>query len=222
MPIKDTKNQTAPQIQKQEPVQSNQASIIRLGRVAFDIDGVVADTMRAFIHIAREEYNIDTLHKDMITSYWLERCLPIPEEVVLKIVHQLVHEPLYVALRPIIHAREGLLAYAERSTLIFVTARPEQMPIHHWLQELLPELPASHIQVVATGEHKAKAQLLKQLGIETFIEDHLETCHQIHQAGIQAIVFDQPWNQGETPCPRLHSWQDFLKYLMNERGNGAG
>ncbi|MDD3554478.1 MAG: haloacid dehalogenase [Deltaproteobacteria bacterium] len=191
----------------------NTASHVRLGKVGFDIDGVVADTMRAFIHIAREEYNIDTLHKGMITSYWLERCLPVPEEVVLRIVHQLVHEPLYVGLEPIQDAREALLAYAERSPLIFVTARPEQAPIHCWLQELLPELPEKRIQVIATGQHSAKALLLKDLGIETFIEDHLETCHQIHQAGIQAIVFNQPWNQGETPCRRLHSWQDFLQYL---------
>lgn len=216
MRIKDTKNPTTMQIPTQEPAHPSQAPVIRLGRVAFDIDGVVADTMRAFISIAREEYNIDTLHKGMITSYWLERCLPIPEEVVLKIVHQLVHEPLYVALEPIALAREAMLAYAEYSPLIFVTARPEQAPIHQWLQELLPELPESHIQVIATGEHRAKAQLLKQLGIETFIEDHLETCLQIHEVGIQALVFDQPWNQGETPCPRLHSWQDFLNYLEKE------
>lgn len=214
--MKDTQKQKTVQTQN-SPMPFSKAhdtdSHIRLGRVGFDIDGVVADTMRAFIRIAREEYNIDTLHKGMITSYWLERCLPIPEEVVLKIVHQLVHEPLYVGLNPIQHAREALLAYAQRSPLIFVTARPEQAPIHRWLQELLPELPETHIQVIATGQHSAKALLLKDLGIETFIEDHLETCHQIHQAGIQALVFDQPWNQGNTPCRRLHSWKDFLKYL---------
>ncbi len=206
--MQNTQNLSAMQTQKKS------LPHIHLDRVGFDIDGVVADTMRAFIRIAREEYNIDTLHKGMITSYWLEKCLPIPEDVVLKIVHQLVHEPLYVGLEAITHAREALLAYAERAPLIFVTARPEKAPIHRWLQELLPELPEFNIQVIATGEHKAKALILKDLGIETFIEDHLETCHQIHQAGIQAMVFDQPWNQGETPCHRLHSWQEFLNYLI--------
>ena len=37
-------------------------------RIAFDVDGVVADTMRLFLDIAREEYGINHTRYEDITS----------------------------------------------------------------------------------------------------------------------------------------------------------
>jgi hypothetical protein len=45
--------------------------------VAFDFDGVVADTMSLFLNIASVEYNINGIGYDDITSYNLEECLSI-------------------------------------------------------------------------------------------------------------------------------------------------
>jgi len=39
--------------------------------VAFDIDGVVADTMSLFIDIARDEFNLKNITYEQITSYSL-------------------------------------------------------------------------------------------------------------------------------------------------------
>ncbi len=55
--------------------------------VAFDIDGVVADTMTLFIDIAREEYDIDWIRYEDITSYYLEECITIDSEITSEIIN---------------------------------------------------------------------------------------------------------------------------------------
>ena len=80
---------------------------------AFDIDGVVADTMGAFIDIAHNKYGIEGLRKEDITSYWLEECLPVPEKIVWEIVDSLIKTQLDVGIGPIEGAKEALSAFYE-------------------------------------------------------------------------------------------------------------
>ncbi|MDA8162225.1 MAG: haloacid dehalogenase [Desulfobacteraceae bacterium] len=178
--------------------------------IAFDIDGVVADTMEAFLGVARNEFGIDHLRKDHITSYWLEDCLPIPAGTVKAIIGRLVDDPLGTSLRPICGAVEALLSLASRFPVTFVTARPDDMPITMWLHSILPEIPHDRLTVIATGGHALKAEVLKGLGAAYFVEDHLETCEALCEQGIGAIVFDQPWNRGRTPYVRVNSWPEII------------
>lgn len=178
--------------------------------IAFDIDGVVADTMDAFINVAKAEFDIDYLRKDHITSYWLEECLPIPVETVQAIIGRLVDDPFGTSLKPISGAAEALWSLASRFPVTFVTARPAGGPITQWLHSILPGIPVDRLNVIATGGHALKAEVLKGLGAAYFVEDHLETCEALCAQGIGAIVFDQPWNRGRTPYMRVDSWREIV------------
>ncbi len=180
--------------------------------IAFDIDGVVSDTMAAFLRIAREEYGIGGLSKEQITSYWLDQCLPIPPHVVEAIVARIIDDPLGVDMELLPGAKEVLRELARHGPLRFVTARPRGEPVARWLSLSL-ELPPERIQVVATGAHGAKAPLLTRMGVGLFVEDHLETCMAIQRAGITAVVFDQPWNRAPSPCPRVSGWEELAGLL---------
>ncbi len=182
-------------------------------KLAFDIDGVVAATMEVFLKIAREEYGIDNLSKEQITSYWLEKSLDVESHVVEEIVSRILHDPCGIGLEPIPGAREGLLKIASDTPLTFVTARPVGDPIREWLEALLPELPPNHINVVATGRHEDKARVLKEMKIRYFIEDHMETCRHLYSNGIGAVVFDQPWNQEPEPFLRVRSWKEIMELI---------
>ena len=48
---------------------------INPGEIAFDIDGVVADTMEVFIALAHERYSLMHLRKEDISCYNLYTCL---------------------------------------------------------------------------------------------------------------------------------------------------
>ena len=175
--------------------------------IGFDIDGVVADTMKAFIRIAKEEFGINYISKEQITSYWIEECLPVSPDIIKTIINRLLIDPFGIELEPLPGAREILTKLAAHSRLTFVTARSTKKPIEAWLVSLLSDVPHEDIRVIATGHHSAKAGVLKELKLKCFIDDHLETCRDLHSKGIRTIVFDQPWNKGHAPFLRIRSWK---------------
>ena len=176
--------------------------------IGFDIDGVVADTMKAFIRVAKEEFGINYISKEQITSYWIEECLPVPLDIIKTIINRLLADPFGIELEPLPGAREVLVRLAAHGRLTFVTARPVKEPIEAWLVSLLSEVPRGDIRVIATGHHSAKAEVLEELKLKYFVDDHLETCQDLHKRGIRTIVFDQPWNRGHTPFLRIRTWKD--------------
>jgi uncharacterized HAD superfamily protein len=182
--------------------------------IAFDIDGVVADTMEAFIRVARIEFGIKNLTKEQITSYWLEDCLSLDPEIVEAIVQRLLDDPLGVQLSPLPGARAALGTLASHGRLTFVTARPTREPIERWLGTLVPNAVSEDLRVIATGRHAAKAGVLRELGLSYFVEDHLDTCRELCEQGINAIVFDQPWNRDYTPFCRVDSWDEILDLIV--------
>ncbi|MGQ9499006.1 MAG: 5' nucleotidase, NT5C type [Dissulfurimicrobium sp.] len=181
--------------------------------IAFDIDGVVANTMESFLNVAKSEFGIKNLEKKDITSYWLEDCLSVPVETIHAIIDRVVHDPFGTNLMPIEGAVEAISSLAVCSTVTFVTARPDGGPITGWLYSILPNMPEGRLNVIATGEHARKVDVLKDLGIEYFVEDNLETCRSLCTHGIKAIVFDQPWNRGYTPYLRVSSWLEIIDMI---------
>ncbi len=186
---------------------------IKPDQIAFDIDGVVADTMSAFIDIARNEFGINSIRKEQITTYWLEDCLSIDEAVIKAIIERILTDPFGIDLKPMDGAVETLGKLAHRNPIRFVTARPVREPIEEWLKSILGSVSRDRIHVIATGKHEIKVEVLKELGISFFVEDHLETCQEICQQGLKAIVYDHPWNQGPTPFLRVKSWQELSRLL---------
>ncbi|RUM87632.1 MAG: haloacid dehalogenase [Thermodesulfatator sp.] len=185
---------------------------IKPEEIAFDIDGVVADTMSSFLKVARDDFGISHLRKEQITTYWLEECLPIDEEIIKAIIERILTDPFGVELKPIAGAVDVLRQLNLHAPLRFVTARPVKRPIEEWLQAILKT--GDHgFQVIATGRHEIKVEILKELGIRYFVEDHLETCQAIHDEGLNSIVFDQPWNQGSTPFLRVKNWRELQGLL---------
>jgi len=180
---------------------------------AFDIDGVIADTMRLFVDIARESFRIDHLRYEDITSYNLEECLDIAPAVIDAIIQQIIagtHAPQLHAIAGCCQtmARFGRNGHPVR----FVTARPEAGVIRTWLENTLP-LGADQVEVVATGSFDAKATVLRSEGIHIFVEDRLETCFLLSQAGITPILFAQPWNRSPHPFREVSSWEEIASLL---------
>jgi uncharacterized protein len=181
---------------------------IHPAEIGFDFDGVIADTVEAFIRIACEQYGYCGIRPADITHFSVEQCLNMEEGVVETIFLQILHDSVGSGLLPMPGAIEVLAELTGQSPVTIVTARPQAGPVHHWLQTVLPDPVWPHIRVVAMGDHDDKARHIRDLGLSVFIDDRAETCMHLQQSGIRSIVFSQPWNRNRHDLPAVHSWQE--------------
>ena len=176
--------------------------------LAFDIDGVLADTMTLFLDIAREEYKIRDVKYEDITCYILEECVDIDPVLIETILTRIMNGTHKASLKPMPGARNVLTRLGRLHTpILFVTARPYGEPIYEWIQSVLPLDPDS-IEVVATGSFDAKVDVLSSRHISYFVEDRLETCYPLFEAGVTPIIFKQPWNRKRHPFVEVGTWKE--------------
>ncbi|NVM57705.1 MAG: haloacid dehalogenase [Desulfobacterales bacterium] len=181
--------------------------MIAPGNIAFDIDGVFANTMALFLEIARKDYGINRIKYEDITQYFLEECLDIEPEVIRVIINRILEEDFDGELKPVEGAVEVLSEIARKGPLLFVTARPKLSPIKAWVEKMLPQQ-ASRIEVIATGTFEGKVDMLKVRGLQYFVEDCLEICFMLGEHGIIPILFNQPWNRSPHPFHEVSTWAE--------------
>ena len=176
--------------------------------VAFDIDGVLADTMTLFLEIVRYEYNIDWIKYEDISSYRLEDCLKLDTGIIEEIITRIMDGDYTISLNPIPGAPDVLIRLArDYNPLLFVTARPYLGPIYDWVKSVL-QLDSASIEIIATGSFIAKVTVLLDREISYFVEDRLETCFSLQESGIVPVLFKQPWNRERHPFLEISSWQE--------------
>jgi hypothetical protein len=96
--------------------------------------------------------------------------------------------------------------------LLFVTARPSRGPLVDWVRENI-SLDSRQVEVVATGSFEEKATVLLEKNITHFVEDRLETCFTIQEAGIVPVVFRQPWNRQPHRFLEVGSWAELARLI---------
>jgi uncharacterized HAD superfamily protein len=186
-------------------------------RVAFDIDGVVADIMTTFLSMARERFDAGHhLRYEHITTFYLEECLDLEPWIIRALIRELIDRPHELPIEPFPHAVPVLSRLAREAPLLFVTARDRAEPITCWLERTLAPVPPQAIRVLATGDPDAKIHYLQDHRVEFFVEDRLETCWLLAEAGITPIVFSQPWNRLPHPFPEVPGWPELAGLLFGE------
>jgi hypothetical protein len=186
--------------------------MIPLASIAFDIDGVVANTMGLFIDIAREKYNISIQYKQ-ITDYDLTQCLDMKFDIVWDIFQQIMTGNHRQRLMPMNQAPEILQKLGKISKkLLFVTARPDANVLHPWFLETL-QLPENCFQIIATGDFQQKIAVLKKYHVKYFVEDRMETCRLLNENGLKPIVFYQPWNRETHHFIEVKTWNELYKLI---------
>ena len=176
--------------------------------LAFDIDGVFADTMRLFLNIAYHDFGINDIRYEDIIDYDFRANGSLDEMVSMEILVKIVEGTYTLPLNPMAGAPAVIekLNLHHRPTL-FVTARPDGGHITEWLLEVLP-VGSGDIEVIATGSFEDKQEVLQQRGVKYFVEDRLETCFLLQEAGINPVVYKQPWNRKPHPFIEVDNWQD--------------
>jgi len=179
--------------------------------IAFDFDGVVADTFRLFVQMANQDHGLNIAYED-ITEYDFLNAIDIDRNIAAQILETITEIPPDLDLRPNKGAPGTLARLAAASPLLLITARPNPQPVHRWFAKTMPDLvPSLHIE--ATGESTAKLPVLKAREVRYFVEDRLDTCHRIAEMGITPIVYEQPWNRRPHPFQVVHDWDDIARLI---------
>ena len=187
--------------------------------LAFDVDGVFADTFKIFVETARKQYGIQIEYED-ITEYDFREVIDIDEKTSDEIIQRILYNPLEIGIRPILGSVDVLTRLARMGPILFVTARPEGDSIREWIHQYLKGGDISAIHIEATSTHKDKIPVLLKHGIRYFIEDRLETCYLLEKTSVTPIVFDQPWNRKPHPFQTVKSWHE-IEVLIQWNGNGG-
>jgi 5'(3')-deoxyribonucleotidase len=191
----------------QAPAAPVPAGTIDPSAIAFDVDGVIADTMGLFLDIAREEFGIHGIRYDDIRCYNLEDCLDLDPGVIDAVIARIMAGGYRAALRPIPGAAGVLGRLASCSgAVLCVTARPHIGPVGDFMRSLLPGK-TGRVEIVATGSFDAKTEVLLDRNITHFVEDRLETCFSLNAAGIHPVLYVQPWNRQPHPFVEVSSWR---------------
>jgi 5'(3')-deoxyribonucleotidase len=180
--------------------------------IAFDIDGVIANTMQLFIEIARIEHGVDWVRYEDITSYSLEECLKLDPAIIKDVVKRLLEGNYQTPLYPIDGAAKALGCIGNRHPILMVTARPVMGPIDQWMKALLSPFGVT-AEIILTGYFEAKTDVLLERKITHFVEDRLETCFLLDRAGIVPILFKQPWNRQSHPFTEVATWDELVKLI---------
>ena len=183
-------------------------------KVAFDIDGVIADTMTLFLDIARDTHDIVDIAYDDVTCYALEECLNMAPEIISDIGDRIIDGNYTAPLNIYAGAREVLHRIADcQGKLLCVTARPYPGPIETWFYHHVG-LGADQVDIVTTGSFEAKTDVLLERNMTHFVEDRLETCFLLEAAGVTPIVFKQPWNRKPHQFLEAGDWKE-LEEMMD-------
>ena len=185
---------------------------IKPSEIAFDIDGVFANTFKVFVDKARREYGYQFLYED-ITEYEFWKVIDIDQHVGEAIIQSLIDFPIKNGIRPIDGAVEILTRLSLAGPLLFVTARPDKAPIMNWIQQQLPMVERDLIQIEATNTYGDKLPVLLKNRIRYFVEDRLETCYLLEKASIVPIVFEQPWNLKPHHFPSVKGWDEISSMI---------
>jgi uncharacterized HAD superfamily protein len=184
--------------------------------IAFDIDGVVADTMEIFVRLAHERYGLTAMRKEQLSCYDLRQCLRLEKDMLDDLICLTLDDEHTMQIPPMPDAPEVLTELARSAPLRFVTARVWPESITEWLYKTLPEVPRERIMVIASGAPEIKLGILKDLHVNYFVEDRVETCRQLKRAGIQPLLFIQPWNFNEPADGfiRIENWTRLKEWVL--------
>jgi len=198
-------------------MRSGKRNQILPAELAFDIDGVIADTFRAFVRTAREHYGVE-IDYEAITEYEFRNVIDIQDEACDAIIERILEDPVGIGIQPIQGAVDVLRRLSRFGPICLVTARTNGDAIMEWVRQTLAFENGERIRLEATGTHENKLPVLLKHGVRYFVEDRLDTCYLIQQSPVTPIVFDQPWNRQDHPFLTVASWDDIHDLIQWDGG----
>jgi len=185
-------------------------------KLAFDIDGTLADVIQALRQRARRDWGI-TFDPTTISRHdFFEQICQVG-----------YFEPFLDYFFSILeHHWTGIAPYPDTELLsefepvTFITARRHGLlpATQSWIEHNFPSL----VYRIYQSRSKHKADLLVKLGLDGIVEDRLQTANQVAEKGLICYLINRPWNMGRWTHPdvvRVDSLRDILNGQKEKQDN---
>jgi hypothetical protein len=193
---------------------------------AFDLDGVVMDSIDIFRMHFWDVFGIDMgepkIHHNQFNFIELES---------KGLGYETFGPEIPVALAKyhhIIPPVEGSIKALERfhfdmgEPLLFVTAREPSHPVkqatYRWLDHALV---GAKYEVIFVESSTDKVQVLKDRGINYFVDDRYRTCHTLCEQLTMMFMFNQNWNTGRpvkvANIQRINDLMEMIDFLDHRK-----
>lgn len=187
---------------------------IPVEKIGFDFDGVIADTGENFIRMACEEYDFCSFKLEDITSFDVEGSIEMPVTIIHKIFNDILNDSLATGLKPLPGAKQTIEEMAAVGMVNVITARPLLEPMQAWFEKYFPPDVNDQLNLIAAGHPDEKSRYIHDLGLEYFVDDRAETCHQLAGENITPFVFEQPWNRARHNFASVRDWAHIRELLL--------
>ena len=194
-------------------------------KLAIDLDDVVLDTTKAIIDVLKDKHNIYIDAND-IDVYDIGESTGLDHELISLVVNEAINseyiEPIFGAV-PTINWLGNYL-----KPIYFLTNRYDYKSTLEQIQYLEFDIEYEiHLCKKTNNGVPNKAKLINDLGINTVIEDRVETIMDIYKrTNADIVVFDKPWNkcvEENDRIFRVKSWIiDIVYYFMNHGLKNGG
>ena len=187
--------------------------------VGLDIDGVLADFLSPFLLRLEEKIGNGPIHADSITDFNFSEHPILSEEVVWDCLEKVSYDPAFWQnMSSLITPSEWrqLESLSFQGRLFFVTHRyvRETYDICRITSDWLKQHGISQPIVHFTNE--SKAELVKDLGIEFFMDDRYENCLEVAER-TQAMVLmpHRPYNRSfnHPAVKRIQNFSELFSHL---------
>ena len=186
--------------------------------IAVDLDEVLADFMGAFLKYHNATYRTKLKREDFHT-YDLWKVMGGDQSGSLRKVREFWRTEYAKDMRPVQGAFEAIRELALTHDLVIITSRDDI------LRNVTMEWINGHFKGMFSGVYfsysryrnnvrKTKAEICKSLGVNVLVEDDLQYAKEAANKGINAILFDAPWNQQEAKgVQRAFFWEDVIERI---------
>ena len=168
--------------------------------VGYDFDCVVVEFAEVFCELAQKMYNIPISASDIATYSLAEihpRMTRSRADRLIAIATDPSHPEFDTSLqmRPTPGSVEALQRHTSvHGRVVIITARPSSGPVEDWLREA--GVDGAEVYCASAAHKVARVQ---ECGLSGFVDDNLQTCYQMINMNLSAVVMDRPWNRNVDP-----------------------
>jgi len=187
-------------------------------KISIDLDEVTFNTLDALLVFYYNKTGLRFKSTDFHTYDWW-KVLGGSRADMIVLYYEFYHSPFFDEMIPVKDAIQSIKTLSEGGEAHIVTARPIDQK--EKTDRSLQKHAIGHVPVAYSsdfyneGKARTKVEICQELGIDTIIEDNGGYALSCAEVGINAILFDRPWNQDATHdnLVRVDGWKEAMQHL---------